>query len=526
MRREDAKPANYENLRDLVLHAGEFFPQTQFFLCSDSSLPFITGQGLQDACGQFGSRIRHRGQAGSHIAILGPNSAAWLTCFFSVVSSGCAAVPLYFGSTVEELISCVQRSDTTILLYDRSCDKEAGAIQAALPGLEIIEMHALLYTLDQVPDHSFPALPPESTAALFFTSGTTAQSRCVILTHRNMGSMATAAMNCLPLSAEDVGLSLMPPSHTFEFMTNIIGALHCGGRLHINQSLRTVKSNLKALEPTIVVCVPLVLQMLQKEIRATARRTGRMDALERALKLNRSLRKLGIDFSRILFQDVYAVLGHNLRYFFCGGAALNPELIEFFDGLGITVFQGYGITECSPIVAANLPGANRPGSIGRVFPSCEVTLIDGEICVRGDSVSPGYYNDPEATAWYFRDGWFHTGDLGEFDDDGYLYFTGRCKNLIVLPNGENVSPEALEEKLGAIEGVMESVVYQKDGSITAEIYADPAVFPDRNALWQAINKVNRSVSSFQQIGALVMRDKPFEKTVTQKIKRFESGKEL
>ncbi len=521
----DNKPAYYENLRDLVLHAGEYFPQTQFFLCSDTSLPFITGQGLQDACGQFGSWIRHRGQTGIHIALLGPNSAAWLTCFFSVVSSGCAVVPLYFGAPVEDLISCVRRSDTTILLYDRSCDKEATAIQAALPGLEIMEMHALLYILDQVADHSFPALPQESVAALFFTSGTTAESRCVILTHRNMGSMATAAMNCLPLSPDDVGLSLMPPSHTFEFMTNIIGALHCGGRLHINQSLRTVKSNLKTLEPTIVVCVPLVLQMLQKEIRATARRTGRMEALESALKLNRSLRKLGIDFSRRLFQDVYAVLGRNLRYFFCGGAALNPEIIEFFDGLGITVFQGYGITECSPIVAANLPGANRPGSIGRIFPSCEVTLIDGEICVRGDSVSPGYYNDPEATAWYFRDGWFHTGDLGRFDEDGYLYFTGRCKNLIVLSNGENVSPEALEAKLGAIEGVQESVVYQKDGRITAEVYADPQFFPDRESLWQEISKLNRTVSSFQQIGELVMRDKPFEKTVTQKIKRFESGKE-
>lgn len=434
-------------------------------------------------------------------------------------------MPLYYGSPLEDQAYCLRKSDSAILLYDKSCEKDAIALRDAQPGLEIFEMHALLYDLDAIGEPCFPPLRAEDPCALFFTSGTTAQSRCVILTNRNLAAMITAAMNILPLSAKDTGLSVMPPSHTFEMMTNIVGALHCGGTLYINQSLRTVKANLKKHEPTIIVSVPLMLQMLRKEILREVRRRGRTEQFEKALRVNAMLRRFGIDISKKLFGEVYAVLGKNLKYFICGGAALDPELIDFFDGLGITVLQGYGITECSPIVSCNTPEHNRPGSIGRIFPTCEVAIREGEICVRGESVSPGYYNDPEATAVAFRDGWFHTGDLGYFDKDGYLYYSGRCKNLIVLPNGENVSPEALEQKLYRVEGILDAVVCERGGRIVAEVYADPKLFPDRDSLWDAISRVNRTVSAFQQIGDVVLRTEPFDKTATQKIKRYESRKE-
>ena len=515
----------YADLRQLVFHAGEAFPQTRFFISRDPDLPFVTGQGLLDACGQFGSWISRRGQTGCHIALLGPNCAAWLTCFFAVISSGCAVVPLYFGAPLADQTYCLRRSDSVILLYDKSCEKDAVALREAQPELEIFELHALLYELDSVEGTFFPPLQPEDLCALYFTSGTTAQSRCVMLTHRNLGAMASAAMVILPLSAKDTGLSVMPPSHTFEMMTNIIGALHCGGTLYINQSIRSVKANLKKYEPTILVTVPLLLQTIKKEILAQVRRRGKTAQFEKAMRISMKFRRRGIDISRRLFSEVYETLGKNLRYFICGGAALDPELITFFYSLGVTVIQGYGITECSPIVACNTPENNRPGSIGCVFPSCEVKIIDGEICVRGESVSKGYYNDPEATAAAFRDGWFHTGDLGHFDDDGYLYYDGRCKNLIVLSNGENVSPEALEQKLYRVEGILDAVVYEKNGRITAEVWADPNVFPDRESLWRAISNVNRTVSAWQQIGEIVMRTEPFEKTATQKIKRYERRKE-
>ena len=266
-----------------------------------------------------------------------------------------------------------------MLLFDEGSRADAEAIRVALPELEIAEMHAFLAMLREERAPVFPPLMPNDPAALYFTSGTTAQSRCVMLTHRNMGSHASAAMSQLPLSPKDAGLSVLPPSHTFELMTNLIGSLHCGGTVYINESLLTVKENLRKYEPSILVVVPLVLQTIYKEIRKTAKRKGKLELLERGLKLNGALQRIGLDLSHILFKDVYDVVGHNLRYFLCGGAALDPAMIDFFHRLGITVLQGYGITECSPIVAANVPFANRFGSIGRPFPCCEAALIEGEI---------------------------------------------------------------------------------------------------------------------------------------------------
>ena len=518
-RMREPAPVRYANLREVVFRAADRFPDTRFFLCADAALPFVTGRELREYCGALGARCAREGKEGSHIALLGPNSAAWLSCYFAVVCGGCTAVPLHLGTKPDELVRCLTRSDSGMLLYDASCAADAEQIAAALPKLEIIELHAFLDALLQERERRYAVLLPDAPAALYFTSGTTAESRCVVLTHRNMGSQCSAAMSQLPLSPADTGLSVLPPSHTFELMTNIVGVLHCGGTMYINQDLTTVKENLKRYEPTILVVVPLVLQMLRKEIRRTAKRQGKLELLERGLRANGILQRFGLDLSRRLFGDVYAVLGHKLRYFLCGGAALDPELITFFRNLGITVLQGYGITECSPIVAANVPHANRFGSVGKTFPCCETKLIDGEICVRGDSVSPGYYRDDEANREAYRGGWFHTGDLGRIDRDGYLWFTGRKKNLIVLSNGENVSPERLEERLYRLEGVIDAVVYELDGRITAEIYAEPKVLPDEAAVWREIDRINRTLAPHEQIGKLILRAEPFEKTATQKIKR-------
>lgn len=519
-RSQRPEPVHYADFREIVFHAASCFPETRFFPCEDAAMPFVTGRELRQLGGALGARSQREGRPGAHIAILGPNGAAWIAAFFAVLSGGCVAVPLHLGTKPEELQSCLERSDAELLVYDASCETEAAQIRAQMPGLEAVELHVFLDALRAETAEVFPPLRPDAPAALYFTSGTTARSRCVQLTHRNMGSHASAAMSQLPLSPADAGLSVLPPSHTFEMMTNIIGSLHCGGTVYINKDLTTVKENLKQYEPSILVVVPLVLQVLYKEIRRTAKRQGKLELLERGLKINGFFQRFGIDLSHWLFMDVYSVVGRNLRYFLCGGAALDPDLVDFFRRLGIIVLQGYGITECSPIVAANVPHANRFGAIGKTFPCCETRLIDGEICVSGDSVSPGYYKDETANREAYRDGWFHTGDLGRVDRHGYLWFAGRKKNLIVLSNGENVSPERLEERLYRIEGVEDAVVYDAGGKITAEIYADPALLPDEAAVWQAVDQVNRSLAPHEQIGGIVLRSEPFEKTVTQKIKRY------
>ena len=510
----------YANMRELAAHAAGFFPDTEFFLCTDEKMPSVTGAELFRLCGKAAAVLDEYGPDCRHFALLGPSSAAWLTAYFAVLSAGRVVVPLHDGMRQQELEDCVRLADCSVLLYDGRRFETASVLSRAIPGLQILELHRFVENLREETRESFPELAPDSVAAMYFTSGTMGAPRCVMLTHRNMGSQVSAVTDVIPLSESDVGLSLLPLSHTFEMMTYVAGALHCGGTLYLNESVRTVKKNLREKSPTILVTVPLILQTLHKEILNTAKRQGRQESLQKAIRFSGRLQRLGIDMSARLFGELKELLGGRLHTVICGGAALDADLIRFFQALGIEVLQGYGITECSPVVSVNRHGENVIGSVGRHLPCCEVAIFAREICVRGDSVSPGYYKDPEATAESFRDGWFHTGDLGRMDRRGNVFFEGRIKNLIILANGENVSPEELEEKLYQAEGVLDAVVYEKDGKITAELFVDRTLVPDVSAAWQIVGPINRSLASFKQIGEIVLRETEFEKTATRKIKRY------
>ncbi len=513
-----AASLRYTDLRALVEHAAKRFPDTDFFLCADEKLPSVTGAELYDLCKRAAGVLNRIG-APRHIAVIGPSSAAWLASYFAVLSAGRVIVPLHDGIQQQELEDCIQSADCGMLLYDGRRDRAAAVLSQAVPSLRTMELHTFVELLQKEKDEFFPELKPEAVAAMYFTSGTTGKPRCVMLTHRNIGSQISTLMEILPLSECDVGLSLLPLSHTFEMMTLIVGALHCGGTLYLNESVRTVKKNLREKQPTILVTVPLILQTLHKEIVNAARKQGRLKALQRALRFNALAQRVGLDLSARLFGKLRAFLGGRLKTVICGGAVLDPELIRFFKALGIEVLQGYGITECSPVVAVNRPGKNVIGSVGLPLHCCTVQILDREICVRGDSVSPGYYKDPQATEAQFRDGWFHTGDLGRMDQSGNLYFKGRIKNLIILANGENVSPEELEEKLYQADGILDAVVYGKDGKITAELFVDRRLIPDLPAVRRIVSGVNSTLPAFKRIGEIVLRETEFEKTATRKIKR-------
>lgn len=507
----------YTDMRDLARQTADRFPDTGFFLCSDERMPHITGTDLFRCCSKAAGILDK--EHPQHIAILGPGSAAWIASFFSVISAGHVIVPLHDGMQVHELEECIRQAGCGVLLYDSRRAEAAEAIRHEILGLQIIEIHDFLDEIRDAGEIILPELNPDAVAAMYFTSGTTGKPRCVMLTHRNMGSQISAVTEVLSLSEKDVGLSLLPLSHTFEMMTCIATALHCGGTLYINESIRTVKKNLHEKHPTVLVVVPLVLQTLHKEILNTAKKQGSLKKLMRAMAVNDKTQRFGLDFSSRMFKEVRMPLGGSLRTIICGGAALDPEIIHFFKVLGIEVLHGYGITECSPVISVNRPGNVVEGSVGKCLPCCEVSIIDREICVRGDSVSPGYYNDPESTSENFRGGWFHTGDLGRLDHEGNLFFEGRIKNLIILPNGENVSPEELEEKLYQTEGILDAIVYENNGKITAELYTDSDIIPDISAAWRIVSRINHSVASFKQITDIVLRDKEFEKTITNKIKR-------
>jgi len=381
----------------------------------------------------------------------------------------------------------------------------------------------------------------EKTCAILFTSGTTGTSKGVMISHKNLITAVNSSYLMTSFRENDVIVSVLPIHHTYEMTCGILTPLSFGATVCINDSLKYVLKNFQLFKPTGLVLVPLFVATMHKKIWDTATKSGKAKKLRAAISVSDRTRKIGIDLRKILFKEVIDAFGGRLRLIISGGAALSAELVNCFDQLGITICQGYGITECAPLISVCPYKANKPGSVGLPVPGLEV-IIDkenpddpaGEIVVRGDNVMQGYYMDEDATAAVLEDGWFHTGDYGYVDDDGYVYITGRKKNVIVLNNGKNVFPEEIESYIEKIDLVSEVVVVGRDDEngqtfgITALIYPDlkaakDAGLEDINDISEAIKTeiahLNKTLPSFKQIRGIEIRKNEFDKTTSHKIKR-------
>ncbi|MBO7697570.1 MAG: AMP-binding protein, partial [Erysipelotrichaceae bacterium] len=299
-----------------------------------------------------------------------------------------------------------------------------------------------------------------------------------------------------------------------------------GGTVHFSSNMRRIMKDLQTNKPQNLSAVPMMVEMIYNGIWTNAINNKQENKLRFALRLSRFLMMLGIDKRKQIFKQIHDSFGGNLDYIICGGATLDRKIEKDFYDFGIQVVIGYGITECSPVVAVNRPNDYRFGSVGKVIPCNKVKIADpdkdgiGEILVSGTNVMQGYYNDPEATAEAFDGEWFKTGDFGRLDKDGFLYITGRKKNLIILSNGENVSPEGIELKLMRLPYVKEVVVYEENGEIVGEFYLDEENYSEaRTMLKNDIDYYNHSVQKYRNIARFKIRDIPFIKTTTMKIKR-------
>lgn len=385
----------------------------------------------------------------------------------------------------------------------------------------------------------------EAMAAILFTSGTTGTSKGVMLSHKNLLVTASQAANNTPFAFNDVFLSVLPMHHTYE-TTIDIAILHIGCTVCINNSIKYVLRNLKRFKPTGFVLVPLFVQTIHKRIFDEIKKKGKQGTFNKALKLTKGLRKVKIDLRRPLFSEIISSLGGRLKTIICGGAGVDPELLQDFKDMGINIYQGFGITECSPLVSVDLYTRPKIGSVGPAIPCCDVKVLKevngelvpteaneiGEIAVKGDNVMLGYYNDPAATeASFTEDGYFLTGDLGKLDEDGYIYITGRKKNLIILSNGKNVYPEEIEEYLLRLECINECAVVARTNNL-GEAVVTAIIVPKQelidgcseNELQEEMKKVvlsvNEKLPSFKQIRNVEIRRSEFDKTSTKKIKRF------
>lgn len=467
------------------------------------------------------------------IAIIGENVIEWVIAYYATLCGGNIVVPMDYKLPAEDLSDQLIRCGCDALVYTAKFSSmvEEFKKDANMPVRDwfciddfdgFIEKGLEIYDGG---DKSFEDIEvkPEDLACISYTSGTTAKSKGVMLSHKNIASNCVSA--CRAHTGRHV-IGFIPLNHTYAWVSALFATYIVIEWGYMCDSIKDIQKDLVKIKPYNFSGVPLVVETIYDKIWKTARRTGREDVLKKGLKISNFLMKLGIDKRRKIFKTILDNLGGNLDMIICGSANLDPKYEKGMHDFGIDVFNGYGLTECSPGVTCNRADKFKFGSVGTPLDCCEIKIVNpddegvGEIYVKGTNVMVGYYGDPEATAAAFDGEWLKTGDFGRIDKDGFLFMVGRKKNLICLSNGKNVSPEELEDKLRRIDYVAEVLVYADDKKIIGEFFLNEEEYPDARArLKDDVDAFNRKMPSFKNINKIIIRDEEFPKTTTLKIAR-------
>lgn len=490
----------------------------------------------------------------SHIAVVGDNSYNWLTVYLTVLQSDGVLVPVDKELTCEEIINVLKNSDSEVLFYSSKFEKYIEEFKKELPkikyyiGFEQEEDKENILSYDKFMEKgkkeyeegntSFTSIEHKDTNVLkllVYTSGTTDEPKGVMLSEHNLVSCVYYGLQVSTVYTKC--LSVLPYHHTYEAVAGILVALHKHVTICINDSLKNVLKNLQLYKPDYIYLVPAFAEVFYKSIWANAKKTGKETGLKILIKVSNALRKIGIDKRKTLFKSIHEAFGGNLRKIVVGGAPIRPELGKFFDSIGINLINGYGITECSPLVSANMDDFNDPSTVGIVLPCCEIKFEnvtpdgDGEICVKGDIVMMGYYKDPVRTEKVLKDGWFNTEDFGRMNEHGQLIINGRKKNVIVLNNGKNVYPEEIENYILRIPYISEVIVKGVKNNVGQEVALCAEVFLNKEkveeleienveeTLKKDIAKVTKELPLYKHIADVEIRKTEFNKTTTNKIKR-------
>lgn len=501
----------------------------------------------------LGTALETIGMSKAHVGCIGPNSYPWLCSYLTMLKSEGVFVPVDKELPAQDIINVVNHSDMQAIFYDKSYEKIFKENREQMPNVkyfigfareedegEFLSFKKFMEKgkesyLSGNENYANETCDPEALKLLIYTSGTTGLSKGVELTEHNLVYSVYCGLQVSRVYT--TSLSVLPYHHTYEAVSGILVSLHNRCCICINSNLKAVVNNLKLFKPDFIYVVPAFAELFYKKIWATAKDGGKETGLKILIKVSNALRKIGIDLRRKLFGTIHESFGGNLVKIVCGGAPLRAELGDFFDSIGISLINGYGITECSPLVSANREECNDCTTVGFVLPCLDVKIDDpdengdGEIWVKGDVVMKGYYKMPKETEDAFEDGWFKTGDYGRFNEKGLLMITGRKKNLIVLSNGKNIFPEEIEGYIQAIEYVKEVVVYAAsddkgdDKQLRAEVFLDNDAIEKLGienvleTLRQDITEATKDLPTYKKIADIKIREEEFEKTTTNKIKR-------
>ena len=564
-----------DDMRSLVEEAAQNFSDSTAISYkdnpSDKEVKNVTFTQWRDDVRDLGTALVANGLREQNIAIVGENSYGWCCSFFAVMAIGSVTVPVDKELPVQDIDGIITTTGCKAVIFGKTAENKIKELlqSGGLTSVELLVSIEPQCSIDNIlsgdkavtsikaleakgadlykaGDNSYYdyKIDVNKLASIVFTSGTTGKGKGVMLSQANIGLDMTLGMYNFDITRKT--LHVLPPHHTFGSTVNYVGHLSQGCEVYISSGLKHVSDEIREQQPTHLILVPAFLEVMNRKIWTTARKSGKEKLLKTMIKVSNGLRKVGIDLRKKLFGSVLAAFGGKLELVICGGAKLDEEIIKTFDSLGITILNGYGITECAPLISANRNKYRKPGSVGTPILACRVRIDnpdengEGEICVKGPNVMLGYYNNPEATAEVFdKDGFFHTGDYGRLDEEGWIYITGRKKNLIILSNGKNVYPEEIEADMQKIEGVNEVVVYagesrvQKDKiTIVAEIFPDADLLKDKGItdmqkyFEDQVKILNDKMPQYKAVKRVKLRDVEFEKNTSRKITRFSIDKAI
>ena len=521
----------------------------------------------QEDAKNLGTSLLEMGLAEKRIALIGPNRYEWVTSYIATLAGNMVIVPLDKSLPNGEIKSLIARSKADAVIFDKKylevfeeIKQENNTNLNHYICMDKVENEEVLYYGDLIKDGKLARnggntsfdevkIDNQKMSIMLFTSGTTSMSKAVMLSQYNICSNINAMPHFVMMYPEDVLLSFLPLHHTFESsITFIYGCLYCGATVAFCDGLKYIVNNLKEYGVTVFVGVPLMLEMMYKKITKEIEKQGKSKLINFIRPITNFLAKVHIDVRRKVYKQILDSLGGKLRLVLYGGAPMEKSTIKGLASFGISMVQGYGLTETSPVITAETDFYKRPGSCGLVMCNDEMKIENkdeegiGEVVVKGPNIMLGYYENEEETKKVLKDGWFYTGDLGYFDKDGFLYLTGRKKDVIVLKNGKNVFPQEIEFLICKLPYVEEAMVFGKptkdnDFIVTAkivyqedtmkELYPDKTVEDYKNIVWQDIKeKINPTMPDFRHVKEIIITNEPMIKTTTQKIKRAEELKQM
>ena len=568
MREPIYKAEKYTDIKDMLKKSGEKYgdrPAYLFRTDKPGKLREITHREFREQVTKLGTKLIDMGLKDKRIAVIGENCYEWAVSYLAVVTGTGIVVPLDKALPENEIESLILRSEVEAIFYtnkyteimNKIKEKHNTKIQYFI-SMNSEKNENDIYSFKQLieegeelvknGDRRFidAKIDPDVMGIMLFTSGTTAMSKAVMLSHKNIVSNLFDITSVIKLVPEDRMLSFLPLHHTFESTVGFLYPISCGCAIVFCDGIRHIGDNIKEFDITAMISVPALFEGMYRKVKKGIEKKGKWEKVQKGVKISNFLRKFGIDLRQKLFKEVHEAVGTKLRLFVAGGAALDPEYEKGFQDLGFTIYQGYGLTETSPVVAAEDDKYQRLGSIGKAFPSMEVKIDNpnkegiGELMAKGPTVMLGYYQNEEATKETIEpDGWLHTGDLAKIDKDGYIFITGRKKFVIVLKNGKNIFPEELEALINKIEGVKESFVYGRpeddgDYKICAKIVYDAEIIKElynkqnedeiKEIIWNEVKKINKQMPAYKYVRDIIVTEKELIKTTTQKIKRHEEIK--